>query len=177
MLTSLQNTLSNVLTSHITFGAPHRNPVAPNTNFLQQVSSLSSQSMPLQVEGPDNQAQLQGHQIVQNVLRFLSQEQHMNISHPIAEAVQPPHMQYAASGLPTMLHPQPLPQYTGEPVHQSNDPHNMEYASSHYSVDPTTTNTSTSSVQGQAEYEQTEFDTSEPDHGDRKRQRSPSPQD
>jgi len=78
-------------------------------------------------------------------------------------------LQYAPSIFPTM----PQPQYTGEPVLQSNDP-SMGYASSHYSVDPTTTNTSTSS---QAEYEQNDFETAEPDHSDRKRQRSPSPQD
>lgn len=171
MLTALQNTLSSVLNSHITFGAP-QNPVAPNASLLQQVSSLSSQSMPRQVEnsfGPDNQVQLPGSEIVQNVLRFLTQEQQMMISRSHAAAVQPPHLQYAPSILPAM----PQPHYAGEPVLQGNDP-NMGYASSHYSVDPTTTNTSTSS---QAEYEQNDFETSEPDNNDRKRQRSPSPQD
>eukprot|EP00804_Cyclotella_cryptica_P005691 CCRYP_000057-RA/>CCRYP_000057-RA protein AED:0.18 eAED:-0.00 QI:0/0/0/1/0/0.5/2/0/403 len=179
MLTALQNTISNVLTSQVTFGGT-QNPMAPNANFLSQVSSLSSQSMPRQVEnsfGTDNQAQLRGNEIVENVLRFLTQGQQTNTSHSNAVTVLPPTIHHSPLTVPAMpMQPQPQPQYPGEPVLQSNDP-TVEYATSHYSVDQMTTNTSTSSQHGQVEYQKDDFETSESDNTDRKRQRSPSPQD
>ena len=181
MLSSLQSLFPNVTTSQLTYGVSQNHPNA-FTSMPQHVPEMPSQPQPPH-EGTQNQEQMPGSEIVDNVIRFLTQGQLAGAAYSSAPSLNqhPRHNMYlnaalGASASNFQFAPPNLaamPQQGAGSIIQRQRSSN-EYAGGQYNVDMTTTNTSVSSLEAQP---QNNNEASESSTNDRKRRRSPSPKD